>query len=402
LEIIIMRRLPPSFAIAALAISAFGIGTTEFVIMGLLPQLSEDFSVSVPQAGLLVTGYALGVAVGAPLLAAITGRIPRKTLLLGLMGLFTIGNLLCATAPSYELLMTARVVTSFAHGSFFGVGSVVAAGLVPPDRRAGAVALMFSGITIATIVGVPFGKVLGDAFGWRSTFWAVTGLGVIAMTAIAVLVPRIARHQETSFLGELRGAMKPSVLLALTTTVFGFGGVFAAFTYVAPLLLEVTRSTQTMVTLALLLFGIGVTIGNMLGGKIADRSLIPGLMGILAILIVVLLAQYLFAAQLVPTLILVTLVGIFGFATAPGLQTRVLDKAGDAAALAATLNIGAFNLGNALGAWLGGALIDGGFGIASTALGGAAMALIGLGAAALGLAADRRRSASLAASATAE
>ena len=203
-------------------------------------------------------------------------------------------------------------------------------------------------------------------------------------------------------MGELRGAMKPSVLLALTTTVFGFGGVFAAFTYVAPLLLEVTRSTQTMVTLALLLFGIGVTIGNMLGGKIADRSLIPGLMGILAILIVVLLAQYLFAAQLVPTLILVTLVGIFGFATAPGLQTRVLDKAGDAAALAATLNIGAFNLGNALGAWLGGALIDGGFGIASTALGGAAMALIGLGAAALGLAADRRRSASLAASATAE
>jgi DHA1 family inner membrane transport protein len=384
-------RTSPNIAIAALAVSAFAIGTTEFVIMGLLPQLAADFAVSVPSAGLLVTGYALGVAVGAPLLAALTGRIPRKTLLLALMALFTLGNILCAIAPSYMLMMAARVVTSFAHGSFFGVGSVVAAGLVAQDRRAGAVALMFTGLTIANILGVPFGKLLGDVYGWRSTFGAISGLGVIAMAAVALLVPRIAKVEDSNFLRELRVAMKPAVLLALATTVFGFAGVFAAFTYVAPLLLDVTGTTQTMVTVALVLFGIGVTIGNMLGGKVADRTLMPGLMGILALLIVTLVAQYMFATQLWPTLVLVTLVGVFGFATVPGLQTRVLDKASDAAALAATLNIGAFNLGNAIGAWVGALVIEQGFGIAATALGGAALAMIGLAATAAGYAADRAR-----------
>jgi len=374
----------PSIAIAALSVSAFAIGTTEFVIMGLLPQLAADFAVSVPSAGLLVTGYALGVAVGAPLLAAFTGKVPRKTLLIALMALFTIGNILCAIAPSYGLMMAARVVTSFTHGTFFGVGSVVAAGLVAPDKRAGAVALMFTGLTIANILGVPFGKFLGDIYGWRSTFWAVSALGVAAMIAISLLVPTIAKVEDSNFFRELKVAMKPSVLLALATTVFGFAGVFAAFTYVAPLLLDVTHTSQTMVTVALVLFGIGVTIGNTLGGKVADRSLMPGLMGILTLLIVVLVAQYLFAAMLIPTLVLVTLVGLFGFATVPGLQTRVLDKAADAAALAATLNIGAFNLGNAIGAWVGGLVIDQGFGIAATALGGAGLALIGLGATALG------------------
>jgi DHA1 family inner membrane transport protein len=382
-------RTSPTIAIAALAVSAFAIGTTEFVIMGLLPQLAADFAVSVPSAGLLVTGYALGVAVGAPLLAALTGRIPRKTLLLALMALFTLGNVLCAIAPSYTLMMAARVVTSFAHGSFFGVGSVVAAGLVAQDRRAGAVALMFTGLTIANILGVPFGKLLGDVYGWRSTFWAISGLGLIAMAAVALLVPRIARVEDSNFLRELRVAMKPAVLLALATTVFGFAGVFAAFTYVAPLLLDVTGTTQGMVTAALVLFGIGVTIGNMLGGKVADYSLMPGLMGILALLILVLVAQYVFATQLWPTLALVTLVGVFGFATVPGLQTRVLDKASDAAALAATLNIGAFNLGNAIGAWVGAVVIEQGFGIAATALGGAALATIGLAATAMGYMGDR-------------
>lgn len=390
-------RVSPSIAIAALSISAFAIGTTEFVIMGLLPQLAADFNVSVPSAGLLVTGYALGVAVGAPLLAAFTGKVPRKTLLIALMALFTIGNILCAIAPSYGLMMTARVVTSFTHGSFFGVGSVVAAGLVPADKRAGAVALMFTGLTIANILGVPFGKFLGDIYGWRSTFWAVSALGVLAMIAIAALVPKIARVEDSNFFRELRVAMKPSVLLALATTVFGFAGVFAAFTYVAPLLLDVTKTSQAMVTTALVLFGIGVTIGNTLGGKVADRSLMPGLMGILVLLIAVLVLQYLFATQLWPTLALVTLVGVFGFATVPGLQTRVLDKASDAAALAATLNIGAFNLGNAIGAWVGGLVIDQGFGIAATALGGAGLALIGLMATAIGHAGDKAQKAAPAA-----
>lgn len=389
-----MRHSPavaPGIAIGALAVSAFAIGTTEFVIMGLLPQLATDFDVSVPSAGLLVTGYALGVAVGAPLLAALTGRIPRKTLLLALMALFTLGNILCAVAPSYALMMTARVVTSFAHGSFFGVGSVVAAGLVAQDKRAGAVALMFTGLTIANIFGVPFGKLLGDIYGWRSTFWAISGLGVIAMAAVALLVPRIARVEDSSFFRELRVAMKPGVLLALATTVFGFAGVFAAFTYVAPLLLDVTGTTQGMVTTALVLFGIGVTVGNMLGGRVADRSLMPGLMAILALLVVVLVAQYAFATRLWPTLMSVTLVGVFGFATVPGLQTRVLDKAADAAALAATLNIGAFNLGNAIGAWVGAQVIEQGFGIAATALGGAVLALVGLAATAAGHYGDRAK-----------
>lgn len=380
----------PNAAIAALSVSAFAIGTTEFVIMGLLPQVATDFRVSVPSAGLLVTGYALGVAAGAPILAALTARLPRKLLLLGLMALFTLGNLLCAIAPAYGLLMAARVVTSFAHGSFFGVGSVVAAGLVAPDRRAKAVALMFAGLTLANILGVPFGKMLGDVAGWRATFWAVAGLGVIAMAAIAVLVPVIRRDDAApDFRREIAVALKPGVLLALATTVFGFAGVFAGFTYIAPLLLQVTHTTQTMVTVALLLFGVGVTIGNIAGGRVADYSLMPGLMAVLVALALTLVGLALFSAQLVPTLALVTLVGLFGFATVPGLQTRVLDKAADAAALAATLNIGAFNIGNALGAWLGGLLIDAGLGLPATALGGAGLALVGLAATAIGHAGDR-------------
>lgn len=379
----------PAFAITALSVSAFAIGTTEFVIMGLLPQVAADLNVSIPAAGLLVTAYALGVAVGAPIVSALTGRVPRKTLLLGLMGLFVIGNLLCAIASSYGMLMAARIVASFTHGSFFGVGSVVAAGLVSSDRRAKAVALMFTGLTIATIIGVPVGKMIGDLFGWRATFWAVSALGIISMLAIALLVPRIRSESTGSLRAEIAVVLRPAVLLALGTTVFGFGGIFAAFTYIAPLLLDVTRTSETMVTVALLLFGIGVTIGNLWGGKIADRSLMPGVAAVLVALSIAMVLQGLVANWLIPTLVMTFVLGVAGFATVPGLQTRVLDKAGDAPALAATLNIGAFNLGNALGAWLGGVVIDAGFGLAATNYAGAALALVGLLATLLGMAADR-------------
>lgn len=391
----------PSLAITALSISAFAIGTTEFVIMGLLPQVAGDLGVSISAAGLLVTAYALGVAVGAPIISALTNRIPRKTLLLGLMGLFVIGNVLCAIASSYGILMAARIVASFTHGSFFGVGSVVAAGLVAPDRRAKAVALMFTGLTIATIVGVPAGKMIGDAFGWRTTFWAVSAFGLVAMLAIARLVPPIRTGSSGNLRQELAVVFRPSVLLALGTTVFGFGGVFAAFTYIAPLLLDVTRAGETMVTVALLLFGIGVTIGNLWGGKIADRSLMSGLAAVMVALAAAMVLLGLVSNWLVPTLVMTFLLGIAAFATAPGLQTRVLDKAGDAPALAATLNIGAFNLGNALGAWLGGVAIDAGYGLPAASYAGAALALIGLAATLLGIVMDRMARRALAATASA-
>lgn len=391
----------PSLAITALSISAFAIGTTEFVIMGLLPQVAGDLGVSISAAGLLVTAYALGVAVGAPIISALTNRIPRKTLLLGLMGLFVIGNLLCAIASSYGILMAARIVASFTHGSFFGVGSVVAAGLVTPDRRAKAVALMFTGLTIATIVGVPAGKMIGDAFGWRTTFWAVSAFGLVAMLAIARLVPPIRTGSSGNLRQELAVVFRPSVLLSLATTVFGFGGVFAAFTYIAPLLLDVTRAGETMVTVALLLFGIGVTIGNLWGGRIADRSLMPGLAAVMVALAAAMVLLGLVSSWLVPTLVMTFLLGIAAFATAPGLQTRVLDKAGDAPALAATLNIGAFNLGNALGAWLGGVAIDAGYGLPAASYAGAALALIGLAATLLGIVMDRIARRALAATASA-
>ncbi|MFC3675725.1 MFS transporter [Ferrovibrio xuzhouensis] len=385
-----MRTPSPSVAIAALSVSAFAIGTTEFVIMGLLPQLSADLGVSVPDAGLLVTGYALGVAGGAPLLAALTGRLPRRSLLLGLMALFTIGNLLCALAPGYGFLMAARIVTSLAHGSFFGVGSIVAAGLVAPDRRAKAVALMFTGLTVANILGVPLGKLLGDVAGWRATFWAVSVLGTLSVGAIALLVPQV-KSPPADFRRELAVATRPGVLLALSTTIFSSAGAFAAFTYIAPLLLQVTHTTQAMVTVALLLFGVGVTVGNILGGRIADRSLMPGLMAMFAAFMLGQLALGLAAPWLLPALAAVLLFGMLCFGPVPGLQTRVLDKAKDAAALAATLNIGAFNIGNALGAWAGGMVITAGFDLRATTVLGAGFVAISLGLAWLGHSLDRAR-----------
>ncbi|HET7837884.1 MAG TPA: MFS transporter, partial [Variovorax sp.] len=276
-------------ALLALTAGAFGIGTTEFVIMGLLLQVSADLQVSIAAAGLLISGYALGVAVGAPLLTIASRRLPRKTVLLGLMAIFTLGNIACAMAGSYELLMAARVVTSLAHGTFFGVGSVVATGLVPPERRASAIAVMFTGLTAATLLGVPAGAWLGLHFGWRSTFWAVALIGVAAFTVLALFVPRgRADAAPAALRDELAVLARPQVLLGLAITVLGFAGVFAVFTYIQPLLTRVTGVSEAAVSPILLLFGGGLAVGNLLGGRLADRAPMPSLLGSLVALAAVL------------------------------------------------------------------------------------------------------------------
>ena len=351
-------------ALYALAAGAFGIGTTEFVIMGLLMQVAADLKVSIATAGLLISGYALGVFIGAPILTVATGRLPRKLVLIGLMAIFTIGNLFCALAPNYTVLLLARVITALAHGTFFGVGAVVATSLVPTDRKASAISIMFTGLTIATLLGVPAGAWLGLHFGWRSTFWAVTAIGVIAMIVIAVLVP--ASHDNGKGIAlreEVRAISNPSVLLGLLMTVLGFAGVFTVFTYIQPMLTEVTGFAESAVSPILLVFGVGLIAGNLLGGKLADRKLMPALLSTLMALIAVLLVMTFVLHSKWLTVAFVGLLGIAAFATVPPLQLWVLHKANDAQSLASSLNIGAFNLGNALGAWLGGVVVAHGPGL---------------------------------------
>ncbi|MDZ5648684.1 MFS transporter [Nitrospirillum sp. BR 11828] len=382
----------PLFALAA---AAFAIGTTEFVIMGLLPDVAMDLGVSIPMAGLLISGYALGVVVGAPILTLTTGKLPRKVLLISLMGLFIVGNVLAALASSYTLLMAARIVASFTHGSFFGIGSVVAASLVPAERRASAIALMFTGLTLANILGVPLGTLIGQHFGWRATFWAVAGLGLVAAVAVAALVPPVAASEQGSLAAEVAVLKRPAVLVALATTVLGFGGVFLVFTYITPILEQAAGLSPTAVTSALLVFGLGLTLGNVLGGKLADRALMPTLVGVLALLGLVLAVFSVTMHNAVASIATLFVWGMAAFATVPPLQMRVLEKAGDAPNLAASLNIGAFNLGNAGGAFLGGLVIDGGYGYEAVAFAGAAVAGGGLLLALLGWAQDRRAAANV-------
>ncbi|MEU5266139.1 MFS transporter [Amycolatopsis sp. NPDC021455] len=365
-------------ALLALAISAFGIGTTEFVIMGLLPEVAAGFGVSIPSAGLLISGYALGVVVGAPLLTALASRVPRKTVLVALMGLFIAGNVLSALAPSYGLLMTGRVVAALSHGAFFGVGSVVAASLVAPARQASAIALMFTGLTVANVLGVPAGTALGQAFGWRSTFWVVSALGVAGALGILALVPHQEPAPDAGLRGELAVFRRPQVWLALAMTALGFGGVFASFTYIAPMMTQVAGFSSGAVTWLLVLFGASLFAGNLLGGKAADRMLMPSLYVILAALALVLVAFVFTAHAKVPAAITIALFGAAGFATVPPLQARVMAKAEGAPALASAANIAAFNLGNAGGAWLGGQAVDAGLGYTAPSWIGAGLAAAGL------------------------
>lgn len=378
-------------ALYALTAGAFGIGVTEFVIMGLLLEVGADLGVSLSAAGLLITGYALGVVAGAPLLGAFTGRWRRKTLLLALMGVFTLGNLACALAPDYWTLMAARVLTAFAHASFFGIGSVVATGLVAPRRRASAIAVMFTGLTVANILGVPFGTWLGQAFGWRATFWAVTLIGLAAFAIIALLVPR----EEKAGPDEPAGAglsvlARPRVLMGLLTTVVSWIGVFAAFTYIAPILTRLAGFADSAVSPILLVFGGGLVAGNLLGGRFADRHLVPAVLGTLLALSAALFFLGFAVHDRVLAVVAVGLLGAAAFSTVPPLQMWVLERAeGAGQGLASSFNIAAFNLGNAIGAWFGGVVIDHGPGLSALPLVAGLVPLVALALAAASIRRER-------------
>lgn len=352
-------------ALYALTAGAFGIGVTEFIIMGLLLEVGTDLGVSIAAAGLLISGYALGVVAGAPVMTALTARWPRKTALLGLMVIFTFGNAACAMAPNYETLMAARILTALAHGTFFGVGSVVATGLVAPQRRASAIAVMFTGLTVASVLGVPFGTWLGQAYGWRASFWAVAAVGLLAVLVIALLVPAERDKPEAPDLRrDLRALMRRPVLLGLLTTVLGYAGVFAVFTYIAPILTQITGFADSAVSPILLVFGVGLVAGNLLGGKLADRYLQATVLGSMLALAVVLGLMSFALHSKVLSVVFVGLLGVAAFSTVAPLQMWVLERASGAGqSLASSFNIAAFNLGNAIGAWLGGVVITRGPGL---------------------------------------
>lgn len=377
-------------ALLALAIGAFGIGTTEFVIVGLLPQVAHDFAVSIPTGGLLVTGYALGVVFGAPLMTVLGTKVSRKRMLMVLMGLFVIGNVLSALAPSFAVMLIGRVIASLAHGAFFGIGSVVAADLVAPDKKAGAIAMMFTGLTVANVVGVPLGTLVGQHAGWRVTFGIVAAIGILGLAGVARLVPDLPKPEGVHLRHELAAFKNVQVLLAMAMTVLGFGGVFATVTYVAPMMTNVAGFSDGSVTGLLVLLGLGMVGGNLIGGRFADRALMPMLYVSLGALALVLGVFTLTAHNQVAAAVTLTLIGALGFATVPPLQKRVLDHAHGAPTLASAMNIGAFNLGNALAAWLGGIVIAAGLGYTAPNWVGAALAAAALMIAVLSATLERR------------
>lgn len=379
------------FPILALSLSAFAIGTAEFVIAGLLPDISRDLGVSIPGAGRLVTAYAMGVVVGAPILAIATSRMPRKLVLLAMLGIFIVGNFLSAISPNYAMLMIARVVAALAHGSLFGVGVVVATDLVAPSRRASAVALMFSGLTIANIAGVPLGTLVGQLYGWRATFAVITALGLVSLIAMAALIPADSSKGGIDIRKEFEIAGRPEVMLALLTTTLGWGCVFVLFTYVVPILEDVSGFSPHAVTVILFILGVGLTVGINVGGKVADYGVMRALIGLLALLAFLCAAFALASHDRIAAVVVLFLWGMAAFGTVPPLQTRVLDSAREAPNIASALNVGAFNLGNAGGALLGGLVIDGGFGLTAVPLAAALVALVGLACASLGASLEKRR-----------
>ncbi|WDF37608.1 MFS transporter [Streptomyces sp. T12] len=380
-------------ALLALAVGAFGIGTTEFVMMGLLPEVANDLHISIPTAGHLVSAYALGVVIGAPLLAAVAARMPRRTVLIGLMALFVAGNALSAFAPDYHWLVAARFLSGLPHGAFFGVGAVVATNMVAPERKARSVSLMFLGLTVANVAGVPVATLMGQHLGWRATFLGVSTIGLAAMASLALLIPRAETDaaQPVGLRGELAALRSLPVWLALGTTVAGFGALFAAYSYVTPMLTDSAGYADASVTLLLALFGVGATIGNLLGGRLADHSMRKTLFGGLLSLAAVLALFPLLMSTAWSAALAVTLLGMAAFVTGSPLNLMVMEKASSAPSLASSANQAAFNLANAGGAWIGGLALAAGFGVTSPALAGAALAVLGLGVAGAAYAVDRRR-----------
>ncbi len=358
-------------ALFALTIAAYAIGTTEFVIVGLLPTVATDLGITLPLAGLIVSIYALGVTFGAPILTALTGRIERKPLLLGLMALFIAGNTMAALSPSYETLLVARILSAFAHGVFFSVGATIAADLVPENRRASAIALMFMGLTVAIVTGVPLGTFIGQTFGWRATFWAVAGLGAVALTAIAVLLPStLSKAAPASILDQVRVLGSGRLLLVFGMTALGYGGTFVTFTFLAPMLQEVTGFAASSVSLVLVLYGLAIAAGNIIGGRIADRNPVKALTWLFAAQAAVLVIFTFTSVSAMPALITLAALGFLSFANVPGLQLYVVQLAKQhrpgAVDVASALNIAAFNLGIAAGAWIGGLVVASPLGLQAT------------------------------------
>ncbi|MGK2867896.1 MAG: MFS transporter [Mycobacterium sp.] len=366
-------------AVFALALGGFGIGTTEFVAMGLLPDIASGFGITEPTAGHVISAYALGVVVGAPTIAALTARLPRRALLLGLMVVFTLGNLASMLAPTYPTLVIARFIAGLPHGAFFGIAALAAAHLMGPQNRAKAVAHVLSGLTIATVLGVPIASWLGQALGWRSAFGLVVFIGVITVIALWFWLPDQLRTMHVSSpLTELGALRRPQVLLAVLVGMVGFGGMFAVYTYISTTMTDVSGLSRTLVPVALMVFGMGMVVGNLVGGRLADISVIRSLyisLGALGVLLAVFVA----AAHNPWTALLVLFgIGLAGSAVGPALQTRLMDVAADAQTLAAALNHSALNIGNATGAWVGGLVIAAGYGYTAPAAAGSLLAVGGL------------------------
>lgn len=379
-------------ALFALAIGAFGIGLTEFVVAGILPQIARDFRVEIPAAGLMATTYALGVFVGAPILTVFGAKIPRKTMLIGLALIFTLGNIVTALAPNLTLALVGRVLTAFNHGTFFGIGSIIAASLVATDKQASAIAFMFSGLTLANLFGVPAGTWLAQVFDWRLVFWLIAAIGLVTVASVATLVPRIEPGKAIALRAELRAFVDPQVLLAMGITVFGPAAFFTSITYIAPMMAEEAGFSDAGIARIMILFGLGLAVGNWLGGRFADKSLFGTLFVTLAAQAAVLLIFWLGVGSGVIASASVFLMAAFGFATVSPIQKLVMDRASRAGAptMAASVNIGMFNLGNAIGAWVGGATIAAGLGLASPNWAGAILSLIAFGLAVIAWTSNRR------------
>ncbi|MGW2405574.1 MFS transporter [Streptomyces sp. NPDC001739] len=377
-------------ALAALTLAAFGIGTTEFVVMGLLPTIAHSLNVSIPHAGYLVSAYALGVVVGAPLLTLAARRLPAKTTLLWLMGLFTVGNVTTALAPNEPVMLVTRFVAGLPHGAFFGVGAVVAAGMVPAGRTAKAVSMMFLGLALANIAGVPLGTYLGTTLGWRWAFVVVALIGALSLSAIALMIPRQQKAAPNGVRAELAAFRSRDVWCALGIVTVGFASIFTVYSYVAPLLTEASGFTSASVSYLLVLLGVGMTVGNVLGGRAADRALVPSLYTALASLTVVLVLFALAAPMKLTAAIGLFAAGVAGFSLGPIMQTYVMSKAPDHASLVSASVQSAFNIANSLGAYLGGLVISAGLGYASPVWLGALLALAGLVLAVVNTATTRR------------
>ncbi|MBM7568559.1 MFS transporter [Paenibacillus sacheonensis] len=352
-----VKKQSSSLPLLSLTLGAFAIGMTEFVIMGILPNVADDLHVSISAAGQLITMYALGVAVGAPILTVLTHKIPQKQLLCFLMGLFILGNAISVFAPSYAVLMGARLLTALTHGTFFGVGAVIASSLVAPDKRAGAVSMMMAGVTISNIIGVPLGTFIGQHMGWRASFAAIALMGVITLIAIVLLIPKLKKETPVSISKQVTALANPRLLLFLLIAVLGNAGLFTIFTYITPLMVEISGFAEHSVTWILVLFGFGVTIGNIFGGKLADWKLMPTVLGLYAAICIILAVFTFTVHNQIAAVATVFLWGTATFAVFPGMQVRIMSLAKSAPALASTTSHSAGNLGNAVGAFIGGTVI---------------------------------------------